>query len=244
MKNYAVLLASGSGQRLGVSSTPKHLTKIGGAPCVVWTLNTLFSSNIFDFVVVVSAEDNQAWTEDEISTYLSIDSKKWTVTTGGSQRMDSFFAGLDRLREAHRLEQSDLIALVDANRPFIPTQQIFSLQDVAREHGCACPGRPIVNGVARVSQDRILDVPNKAEFIEFVTPEFISFSAFREESQKVLSKYKSLVEIALACEMRPRFIESSILNSKLTYPEDIGFLEGLIAQYKLATPDSIEMQSN
>ena len=39
------------------------------------------------------------------------------------------------------------------------------------------------------------------------------------------------------------FTESSELNSKLTYPEDLVFLEGLVSKYNLKIPVEIKIES-
>ena len=48
--------------------------------------------------------------------------------------------------------------------------QLLELYKAMESHGCACPARPVVNGVATVSENKITSVPLKSDLMEFVTP--------------------------------------------------------------------------
>ena len=55
MGAFAVILASGEGQRFGTSSVPKHLIQISGVPIIVWTLSTAIQSKLFSDIVIVTS---------------------------------------------------------------------------------------------------------------------------------------------------------------------------------------------
>lgn len=235
MKSYAIILASGSGVRFGATSVPKHMTLIHGKPCFVWTVGSAIKSRIFSAIVIVTQHKDMRVTNDAVSHFIKKSECPIFLTEGANERMASFAKGLQRLcTEYSDAGQHGIVALIDANRPLIPPQQLCSLNIKTKEFGCACPGRGIVNGVARARDGKIIEVPNKSEYIEFVTPEFINLSLISSLARDTTYKFKSLVEYALDKSVHPFILESSILNTKLTYPEDISVLEGLVTEYQIA----------
>ena len=233
MKNFAIVLASGSGSRYGDNSNPKHLFKVNNIPIIVWTINSVISSNIFHDVVIVTKEEYSNSTMSAIKLYFDINKNNIYETIGGNERMESFFNGLKLLRENNDLNNLDTLALIDANRPFCSPNQLINLNKLALKVGCSCPARPVVSGVAKIKNETIIEVPNKDSFVEFVTPEIIKYEVF-ENSLKISNVIKkSLIEYALLTEFKPSFIPSSELNAKLTYPEDLAYLEGLVKKYNL-----------
>ena len=98
MNIVAIVLASGSGQRFNVKDVPKHLTLILEIPIIVWTLDTIIRSKIFSSVVVVTRDEDVLKTKKIINKYFSNDVISVRVTTGSSERIQSFFLGLDDLR--------------------------------------------------------------------------------------------------------------------------------------------------
>lgn len=231
-KCYAVILASGSGVRYNSDEIPKHLIKINDIPTIVWSLNSVLKSNIFDRVVIVTRDIDQAITRSSISKFFEFDHYKLITAIGGDTRMESFFNGLNEISKSIKIHEDDIISLIDANRPFTSVNQIFELYNLADTKQCSCLARPVVNGVAKTNGDKIIHVPKKEDYVEFVTPEFIKFKILKDVNNKN-KFFKSLVEFSLNISVKPSFAKSSDLNSKLTYPEDRMFLEKLSYKCKI-----------
>ena len=98
-----------------------------------------------------------------------------------------------------------------------------------------------VNGVAKAESGRILEVPTKSSFVEFVTPEFLRLNAFNFELKSFMKGYDCFVEFALALGFQPLTVEASELNAKLTYPEDKTHIEGLALDNKLIIPVKLKI---
>ena len=239
INNLAIVLASGSGSRFNAEKKPKHLIKIKNIPTIVWTLDSLLKSNIFNEIVIVTRELDLKKTSNIISKYFDVKKLCIHYAVGGKNRMDSFLNGISKILKKTHLNDHDIISLIDSNRPFCSVKQIRDLNSLATKHGCSCPARPLVNGVAKIISNKIVEVPKKEDYVEFVTPEFLKYKIFKK-SQKKNKKFKSLVEYSLDAFVNPIFVTSSELNSKLTYPEDLMFLEGLVAKHKLNKPLKIK----
>ncbi len=237
MNAVAVVLASGSGQRFVEKTKPKHLTHILGVPILVWTLDTIIKSKLFSTITVVAKKDDMFQTENIIKEYFSDDMLSILLTEGSNiARIQSFLFGLENLMKANLIKGETIVALFDANRPFTPIDQLIHLYESSLEFDCSCPTRPVVNGVARIDLDRIIKVPDKSNFVEFVTPEFMRFAILEESLGQYKESFNSLVEYALALGVKPMTVEASALNTKLTYPEDKTFLDGLALDNKLVKP--------
>ena len=236
MSAVAVVLASGSGQRFGATSVPKHLTHILGIPILVWTLKSAIQSKLFSSITVVTRKDDIRQTEKVLREYFSDDILPIRLTKGSSVRVQSFLLGLDDLSKSNLVSEDTIVALFDANRPFTPIGQLQGLYEAALEFECSCPARPIVNGVARMETGRILEVPDKSKYVEYVTPEFIRLSTLKASIKIYKEGYSSLVEYALALGFKPVMLEACSLNTKLTFPEDKTYIEELALENQLVEP--------
>lgn len=234
MKSFAIILASGSGTRYGDRSIPKHLLKVSGVPIIIWTLNSVINSNIFDKVIVVTKKEYLKSTMSSIKDYFNLSKINLSNTIGGNERMQSFFNGITTITSNFDMSELDTLALIDANRPFCSKEQLIELNNLAKKNGCSCPARPIINGVAKIHGQEITEVPKKDDFVEFVTPEIIRYDLYKKAIKNSKYTFRSLVEYSLLMKVNPSFILSSDLNSKLTYPEDLVYLEKLVNKYNLS----------
>lgn len=232
----AVVLASGTGERFGSVITPKHLTPLLGVPTCIWTLKTVVTSNLFSAIVVVTNKANVITTTEAISKYFDLSSIRLLITQGDADRTQSFNKGFAKLLANSLVGPTSIVALFDANRPFVQQPQLMELREAIEVHSCVCPGRPVVNGVAVVSSGHIQNVPRKSDLFEFVTPEFLRLDKFDCELENFLTGHNCLVEFSLAHGQPPFITSATEINAKLTYPEDKYFMEGLAKKNKLPPP--------
>lgn len=237
-KTAAIVLASGSGQRFEAGNIPKHLTAVLDVPVLIWTLNTIYRCQIFSSVAIVCREKDFLITKKSVEDFQFNKSLNITYAIGASERTESFISGFNELRDNLLIDNKSMVALFDANRPLTTVEQLASLNEAALRFGCSCPARPVINGVAKIESDRIVEVPNKQEFVEFVTPEFIKLEFYNNNIKNCFMKgYDCFVEYSLDMGFTPKTISASSLNSKLTYPEDKTFLEGLAIDNAISIPE-------
>jgi len=237
-KTAAIVLASGSGQRFEAGNVPKHLTPVLEVPVLIWTLNTIYRCELFSSVAIVCREKDFLTTKKSVENFEFNDSLNIRYAIGASERTESFISGFNELRDSLLIDNKSMVALFDANRPLTTVDQLVSLNEAALRYGCSCPARPVINGVAKTQTDRIIEVPDKKEFVEFVTPEFIKLEFYTNNNSKncFMKGYDCFVEYSLNMGFTPKTISASSLNSKLTYPEDKTFLEGLAIDNKISIP--------
>jgi 2-C-methyl-D-erythritol 4-phosphate cytidylyltransferase len=236
MNSYAIVLASGGGLRFGASDMSKHLTPINGIPMIVWTVEAIIASNIFDKVIVVTAVDSLQETRGAIGSYFNTQETMVSCVAGAEERMHSFSNGYFSLTDSTVLNDDDVVVLIDANRPFVESAQLTKIVYESSRVGCACLARPVVNGVAKISGTSIVEVPEKSQYVEFVTPEGILNKSINTLCPTDDFSLPSLVDLALSLDIQPRYIAANERNSKLTYPEDLPFFERLQKKYQITPP--------
>ena len=104
-------------------------------------------SELFSAVVVVS-DKNLGITKDNLSEYFVDEEVPIITTVGANNRTQSFDLGFNCLKKLNLIDQSSIMALFDANRPFVQVRQLLELHQEMEANACACPARPLVNGVA------------------------------------------------------------------------------------------------
>ena len=246
MRSFAIILASGSGQRFGASHTPKHLTKINNVPSIVWTLSSIFSTGKFEKIIVIVRSQDEFQTQKQVNFFFAHHLPALDLITIEAEgpRIETILFGIRYLENQFKPDPDDVVAIFDSNRPLTPVDQLSKLHSLVSDHLCVCPARDVVNGVAKVKNGLIIDVPDKTTFVEFVTPEFIKYQLLKRSLQNSKNKYACLVEFAISEGVHPFFVTSSSLNTKLTFPEDVAHLEGLIRKYNVESPLPIEEMSS
>ena len=93
MKNYGIILASGTGNRYG-GEIPKQFVKIAGKTVLEHTIDVFENSELIDEIIVIITPDYKHFAEELI---LKNSYKKVTkLLNGGDTRKDSSFIGIDK----------------------------------------------------------------------------------------------------------------------------------------------------
>lgn len=230
---YAIILASGFGKRLFKRSNAKHLIYINNIPLIIWSISGVLKTKNFKKIIVCTSKKYLKETKKIIKQYYN-KREDIFITVGAQKRMDSFFNGFNYLKKtSNNLNDNDVVALFDANRPFALKNQLKTLLTIAKKNKLSCPARTIVNGVAKINKNKIIEVPLKEKFVNFITPEFIRYDLLTKLNNNLKKKEKSLVEYGFLENTFAEYVDFNDLNSKLTYSEDISYFESLIKRFKI-----------
>ena len=125
--NIALILAAGSGTRMGNTSKPKQFLNIYNKPLIVHTIEAFEMHDEIDMIVIV--------TNDTYIDQVKIWCKQYdlgkvkSVVAGGSSRQESVYNGIKHLEQSGT-NPDDIILIHDAARPLI-SQSIISENIVA-----------------------------------------------------------------------------------------------------------------
>jgi 2-C-methyl-D-erythritol 4-phosphate cytidylyltransferase len=167
----AVLLAAGSGRRLGADE-PKAFLWIGGRPLVALSsLAAAASPVVGSLVVAVPSGMEERATEvlDAIDLPVS-------VVTGGETRHESVALALDAVAE-----DISVVVCHDAARPFASPDLFSAVVEAVDEHvDGAIPVVPIADTVKRVLSGRIVGTESREGLALAQTPQAFRLEALRE----------------------------------------------------------------
>jgi len=140
MTTTAILLAGGSGTRLGTGDNKAYLD-LDGHALLAWSLAAFERCELIDDVVLVTRpEDRERAHAVAAATNIT---KLRDVVAGGATRHESEQAGLDAIAASITDGTITLVAIHDAARPFVSGALLARLLDTAAARGGSVPGLPV-----------------------------------------------------------------------------------------------------
>jgi len=130
MEKYALIVAGGSGKRMG-SATPKQFMDINGKPVIFYSIKAFYDQDPDTRVIVVLPPTEITEWSLKISNLFP--EKKLVYASGGSERFLSVYNGLREVCD------DGLVAIHDAARPLVSSLLISRLFSEAALHCCAIP---------------------------------------------------------------------------------------------------------
>lgn len=219
MKRATIIVAGGSGQRMG-SALPKQFMAVGGKPVLLRTIETFYT---FDpqmiLVVVLPATQIDLWNELLIHHHSSI---PHVVAEGGATRFESVKNGINALPE-----DVELIGVHDGVRPFV------SMDTLARCYSNAKPAIvpviPMYDSLRQLTEMGNNSV-DRSSYVAVQTPQVFSASLLRQAySQPYNVLYTDDASVVEALGECIELTEGNRENIKLTTPFDLIIAEGIIS---------------
>ena len=221
MKKYAVVVAGGSGQRMG-SSIPKQFLLLQGKPLLWYTLNT-FLTSFEDIEIILVVPETVIPEADALVEDLQAKTRI-TITKGGATRFHSVQNGLTLVTEP------SIVFVHDGVRCLITKELIQRCYQQAVDKGSAIPAISatdsirIVDGnshsVADRNNVRIIQTPQTFQSV-------ILLKAFNTDQKDSFTDEATVVEAS----GEPVFlIEGEYENIKITRPADLLVAERILAE--------------
>jgi 2-C-methyl-D-erythritol 4-phosphate cytidylyltransferase len=217
-RHYALIPAAGIGARMG-ADCPKQYVHLAGKPMLIHVLDTFAASGtIAHTFVVVSSDDG--YIEEAMATAPHLAGRISVLYNGGATRQASVLNGLHAMRE--QIADDDWVLVHDAARPGLTRalidELVLSLRDDAVGGLLAMRvvdtlKRSDLNGCseATVPRDRLWAAQ---------TPQMFRYALLRralEQSEQVTDEAGAVEALGL----KPRLIEGSPRNFKVTLPHDV-----------------------
>lgn len=228
MKTVAIVLAAGSGKRMG-GSVKKQYMLLGGKPVLYYSLKA-FEDSFIDEIVLVTSKDDMPMIKKDIIEQYGFKKVKCMVE-GGKERYHSVLCGLRAIDEA------DYVFIHDGARPMIDEEILKrGLDSVIKNSACVI-GVPSKDTVKLSDDDGFIeDTPNRNKVWIVQTPQIFKFPLIKEAYEDVVSKENDLksrginiTDDAMVLEQYSdipiALTEGSYKNIKVTTPEDIDIAE-------------------
>jgi 2-C-methyl-D-erythritol 4-phosphate cytidylyltransferase len=146
-KVTAILPAAGMGTRMG-GETPKQFLELDGAPILLHTLRRLASCDAISEIFIATRADEVQRMEERCRQEKFRQPVR--VVKGGATRQESVTAALQ-----HVSDDTDLVAVHDAVRPFVTREQVARVIDEAQKCGAAILGIPAMDTVKEVKRSSL-----------------------------------------------------------------------------------------
>lgn len=216
MRTSAIIVAAGSGNRLGLS-TPKAFIRIGSATLIAFTLRTMRTiSAIEEVVITVPAGMERAARAEVERAALEVPVK---ITAGGVERQDSV-----RIALALTSAEAELVIVHDAARPFATAAMFESCLEAAARAGGAIVAMPLADTLKRVQDRTISSTVARAGLWQAQTPQCFRRAVLIEAHQRALRDHLAATDDADLVErlgVMVEVVEGSPFNLKITTPDDL-----------------------
>jgi 2-C-methyl-D-erythritol 4-phosphate cytidylyltransferase len=219
---WAVIPAAGSGSRMQAGIAKQYLS-FQGKTVIEHCLDRLLSHPQIDGAVVVLRDDDTTWDQLEYASEKII-----FIASGGDQRHHSVYNGLTTLQ--YRFG-NDAIALVhDAARPVVSHQNLDMVISAARQHEAgAILATPVADTLKLQGEDMdIVSTVARDRLWRAMTPQVFHLQPLLNALKKVIDENIDITDDAMAIEIAgyaPRIVAGSLLNIKITVPDDLKFAE-------------------
>lgn len=219
----AVLVAAGSGERLG-ADVPKALVEVAGRTLVAHAAAHLLAAGPRVLVVV-----GPAGHLDDVAAEVPDTDVPVEVVPGGATRTASVRAGVDALPD-----DVEVVAVHDAARALAPPELVRRAVDaVAGDVVAAAPCLPVGDTLKRVDGDTVTGTVDRDGLVAVQTPQVFRIEVLRRahatgmEATDDLALVERLVadgEVA----GRVVVVPGAIAATKVTWPHDLVVLGALV----------------
>ncbi len=220
----AIIVAAGSSRRMGFN---KLFATMAEKPVIAHTILAFERSRSVTEIIIVAREDQR----DEIGEMAGVESFKKirSIIAGGEHRQDSVCAGLRCLSA-----DAKYVAVHDAARPLISTEQIERVFERCRAHGAAALAEPVSDTLKRTGIDlAVTDSVDRRQLYAMQTPQIFERALLEEAYRAVYADNVSVTDEVSALERLGRnvvLVLNDDFNFKITYPRDLPLAEFILKQ--------------
>ncbi len=222
MKKYALIVAGGSGKRMG-TDIPKQFLQLHGKPVLWHTLSTFLAAFDDLEIILVVADDRMQTGKDIIEA--TDHPERIRLTGGGSTRFHSVKNGLQHIH------QHSIVFVHDGVRCLLSTDLIHRCYASALKHGNAIPAIQSVDSlrIETTHGNKFLD-REQVKIIQ--TPQTFQSevikAGYEQEFQEFFTDEASVVE---QLGVKINLIEGELTNIKITNPFDMLIAENIRKQF-------------
>jgi 2-C-methyl-D-erythritol 4-phosphate cytidylyltransferase len=220
MNLFVVIVAGGSGKRMG-ADTPKQFLELAGKPVLMHTIEKFKKYNDTIEIITVLPE-NQLRFWNELQKKYSFDIPH-TLVRGGAKRFISVRHGLEFVNEP------GLVAIHDGVRPLVSPDTIKRCFDAAEKYGNAIPVISPADSL-RLETDNGNAPINRMNIKQVQTPQVFDIDlikkAYKQDWDPSFTDDATVLEKAGE---KIHMVEGNRENIKITNPEDLFIAETLLA---------------
>lgn len=233
MKKYAIIVAGGTGSRMG-RSIPKQFLLLNDKPVLYYTLKAFLDAYDDLHIILVFPEAYQDMGKEIIDAYFNYE--RLQITFGGETRFHSVQNGLKLVKE------ESIIFVHDAVRCMVTTDLIRRCYEHAMVMGSAVPvvrSRDSIRLLNEEENDN--EILDRDKVVLVQTPQTfhskILLPAFEIDYKERFTDEATVVE---SFGLKISLVEGEEQNMKITKPVDLFVAEAILLGQKETTPGNID----
>ena len=224
-RTVALVPAAGRGLRMG-GQVRKQFLLLGGCPILIQSLRVLEASPVIHEIVLAVPQADLQYCFDHIMAPGEF-RKLTKVVPGGAQRQDSVRHALAEVGD-----DTEIVLVHDAVRPFLTLDMIRNVVQAAAEHGAAIVALPMRDTVKYVGPDGIIQrTVDRTPLWLAQTPQAFRRAWLEEGHRKALANGTQATDDSDLVELIGKpvvVVEGSGENIKVTRPEDLVIGEAIL----------------
>jgi 2-C-methyl-D-erythritol 4-phosphate cytidylyltransferase len=219
MDLYVVIVAGGSGKRMGVE-TPKQFLELAGKPVLMHTIERFHQFNkSIEIITVLPENQLRHWCELQKNFDFNI---PHTLVRGGAHRFNSVQHGLEFV------SNRGLVAIHDGVRPLVKLETIKRCFEAAEKHGNAIPVLSPADSL-RLLNGHTNEPINRLNVKQVQTPQVFDAAILKKAyKQPYLEAFTDDATVVERTGVRIHLVEGNRENIKITNPEDLFIAQMLL----------------
>ena len=219
MKKFAIIVAGGSGSRMG-TEIPKQFLEISGKPILMHTIQGFYNYDPeMDIILVLPEVQQKFWSELCIQNSFSL---RHRITSGGETRFHSVRNGLKQI------EGSGIVFIHDGVRPLVSLETLKRCFETAVNCGNAIPVLPASESLRKQEGNQNISV-DRSLFFSVQTPQTFQTEQIREAfRQNNDSEFTDDASVAEKAGFQIFMVEGNRENIKITTSTDLIVAEAFL----------------
>lgn len=223
MKNIAIILAGGSGRRMG-GALPKQFLEVNNRTILEYTIDNFERAECIDEIAIVTHPDYV----DKMQQIIS--SNPWKKVTqvllGGKERTDSTLSALHAYTN-----EDDRLLIHDGVRPMVSQQIIQNVCSALSEYDVVNLAIPAVDTIIEVKDGVMVAAPRRDLLRQVQTPQGFKRQTLALAYEKALAdpNFIATDDCGVVFKYHPaspiKIVDGETSNIKITYKEDLEILK-------------------
>ncbi|HZL12090.1 MAG TPA: 2-C-methyl-D-erythritol 4-phosphate cytidylyltransferase [Prolixibacteraceae bacterium] len=227
MKKFVLIVAGGSGSRMG-TEIPKQFLDLCGIPVLMHTIQVFyeFDPNC-DLILVLPETQQKYWAGLCLKHSFSIPHQ---IVSGGETRFHSVENGLSRIKG------EGIIFLHDGVRPLVSRETLGRCFDTAQKNGNAIPVLPVCESLRKLDGTKNISV-DRSLFFSVQTPQTFRTNQIREAYlQSFDSCFTDDASVVEKAGFSIHLVDGNHENIKITNPTDLIIAEAFLLNKHMKHP--------
>lgn len=231
---FSVILAGGTGNRMGNTDKPKQFLTIKDKPILIHTVEKFLSQPEFEKIIVLCPAMWIEYTKQIIDKYLG-NNDKIVVIEGGDTRNETIMNSIRYIEDNHGLDDDTIIVTHDSVRPFVTHRIIKENIEACKKFGACDTVIPATDTIVESTNNKTISaIPNRNNMYQGQTPQSFKAKQLREIYLSLTDEEREILTDAAKILVIKGYdvylVNGETYNIKITYPYDLKIARSLLEE--------------